>query len=67
MYAYKESPFPWQDSLLQPQFVSQLCVVVAVLSDPELVAADQHTGVFPSSFQTLAVEVCVQRTGQFPW
>ena len=31
MYAYKESPFPWRDSSLQPQFVSQL----HVLSDPE--------------------------------
>ena len=56
MYAYKESPFPWRDSLLQPQFVSQLCVVVGVLSDPELlVAAGQHAGVFLSSFPTLAV------------
>ena len=43
MYAYKESPFPWQDSLLQPQFVSQLCVVVAVLSDPEFVGGCRST------------------------
>ena len=66
-YAYKESLFPWRDSLLQPQFVSQLCVVVAVLSDPEFVAAGQHAGVFLSSFPTLAVEICVQRICQFPW
>ena len=43
MYAYKESPFPWRDSLLQPQFVSQLCVVVGVLSDPEFVGGCRST------------------------
>ena len=43
MYAYKESPFPWQDSLLQPQFVSQLCIVVAVLSNPEFVGGCRST------------------------
>ena len=43
MYAYKESPFPWRDSLLQPQFVSQLCIVVAVLSNPEFVGGCRST------------------------
>ena len=31
------------------------------------VAAGQHAGVFLSSFLTLAVEMCVQRIGQFRW
>ena len=30
-------------------------------------AAGQHAGVFLSSFLTLAVEICVQRNGQFLW
>ena len=36
MYAYKESPFPWRDSLLQPQFVSQLRVVVGSTFGPRV-------------------------------